>query len=57
MNTNLDVYTIAFYNIQNLFDITNNSRTNDNDFLPNSAKQCILKRYQNQLMKLAIVIS
>lgn len=57
MNNNEDTYTIAFYNIENLFDIENDPHTNDDDFLPTSAKRWTLKRYQNKLKKLGSVIS
>ncbi|WP_458628368.1 endonuclease/exonuclease/phosphatase family protein [Winogradskyella sp. PC D3.3] len=57
MNNTFEPYTIAFYNIENLFDIKNNPFTNDKDFLPTSAKRWTLKRYQNKLMKLGTVIS
>jgi hypothetical protein len=50
-------YTIAFYNIENLFDIENDPLTNDDDFLPTSAKRWTLKRYENKLRKLGSVMS
>ncbi len=50
-------YTIAFYNIENLFDIENDPFTNDDDFLPTSVKRWTTKRYQNKLKKLGKVIS
>ena len=50
-------FTIAFYNIENLFDIENDPYTNDDDFLPNSAKRWTAKRYRNKLIKLGLVIS
>lgn len=49
--------TIAFYNIENLFDIENDPHTNDDDFLPTSRKRWTPKRYQNKLLKLGTVIS
>jgi endonuclease/exonuclease/phosphatase family metal-dependent hydrolase len=49
--------TIAFYNIENLFDIENDPLTNDDDFLPTSAKRWTSKRYNNKLLKLGSVIS
>ncbi|MDH7913566.1 endonuclease [Winogradskyella sp. SYSU M77433] len=52
-----EIYTIAFYNIENLFDIENDPYTNDDDFLPTSAKRWTYKRYQNKLRKLGSVIS
>lgn len=50
-------HTIAFYNIENLFDTKNDKYTNDDDFLPNSRKRWTTKRYQNKLRKLGQVIS
>lgn len=56
-NNDSTTYTIVFYNIENLFDIENDPLTNDDDFLPTSAKRWTLKRYQNKLRKLGSVIS
>jgi predicted extracellular nuclease len=50
-------YNIAFYNIENLFDIENDPLTNDDDFLPTSIKRWTSKRYQKKLKKLGAVIS
>lgn len=50
-------YTLAFYNIENLFDIENDPLTNDDDFLPTSAKRWTPKRYDNKLRKIGDVIS
>ncbi|RZN83812.1 MAG: endonuclease [Winogradskyella sp.] len=50
-------YTIAFYNIENLFDTKNDEHTNDDDFLPTSAKRWTTKRYEKKLKKLGRVIS
>ena len=44
-------YNIAFYNIENLFDIENDPLTNDDDFLPTSIKRWTSKRYQKKLKK------
>jgi predicted extracellular nuclease len=52
-----DLQTIAFYNLENLFDIYRDSRTNDNDFLPTSVKKWTPKRYENKLSKLGFAIS
>lgn len=57
MNNNSQEYTIAFYNIENLFDFENDPNTNDDDFLPVSAKRWTPKRYENKLRKLGSVIS
>lgn len=48
---------IAFYNIENLFDIYDDELTNDDDFLPTSAKKWTKKRYRNKIYKLGSVIS
>ncbi len=52
-----DLQTVAFYNLENLFDITDDKHTNDNDFLPNSVKKWTPKRYENKLKKLGFAIS
>ena len=52
-----DLQTVAFYNLENLFDIHDNSRTNDNDFLPTSVKKWTPKRYDTKLRKLSFAIS
>lgn len=52
-----NMQTIAFYNLENLFDLYNDKHTNDNDFLPTSAKKWTSKRYQNKLRKLSFAIS
>ncbi len=56
-NNDYSSYTIAFYNIENLFDTENDPLTNDDDFLPTSDKRWTSKRYQNKLKKLGSVIS
>jgi len=50
------IYTIAFYNLENLFDIYDDDLTNDNDFLPTSDKRWTQKRYDNKLRKLGFSI-
>ncbi|MDN3491433.1 endonuclease/exonuclease/phosphatase family protein [Winogradskyella bathintestinalis] len=57
MISNSEIYTIAFYNVENLFDTKNDPLIHDDDFLPNSAKRWTTKRYLNKIMKLSIVIS
>ncbi|CDF81006.1 endonuclease/Exonuclease/phosphatase family protein [Formosa agariphila KMM 3901] len=49
--------TIAFFNLENLFDITNDPNTFDTDFLSTSEKRWTLKRYENKLFKLGLAIS
>ncbi len=60
MNTeevNDKMYTIAFYNLENLFDTVDNKLTNDNDFLPTSDKRWTKKRYERKLYKLGSAIA
>lgn len=52
-----DMQTVAFYNLENLFDLTDDKHTNDNDFLPTSVKKWTPKRYKNKLRKLGFAIS
>lgn len=56
-NKDYTSYTIAFYNIENLFDTENDPLTHDDDFLPTSPKRWTLKRYTNKLKKLGTVMS
>jgi len=50
-------HTIAFYNLENLFDIHNDAKKHDGDFLPGSQKRWTKKRYELKLHKLGQVIS
>ena len=52
-----DMQTIAFYNCENLFDVYDDKRINDNDFTPNSDKKWTYQRYENKLRKLSFAIS
>jgi len=52
-----NMQTVAFYNLENLFDLVDDQHTNDNDFLPTSAKKWTPKRYDNKLRKLGFAIS
>jgi len=38
---NTKAYTIAFYNLENLFDTINDPHTLDDDFTPKGKKNCI----------------
>ncbi|WP_397364348.1 endonuclease/exonuclease/phosphatase family protein [Olleya sp. R77988] len=49
--------TIAFYNIENLFDIYKDDLTRDDDFAPTSEKRWTIKRYKNKLRKIGYAIS
>lgn len=50
-------YTIAFYNLENLFDTKNDPNTLDDDFTPKGKKNWHYKRYKNKIKKLGRVIS
>ena len=50
-------HTIAFYNIENLFDVYDDEVTRDQDMLPNAEKRWSIKRYKNKLRKIGFVIS
>jgi len=50
-------FTIAFYNLENLFDTFDNKYTRDDDFLPTSEKQWTAKRYKKKVRKLGYTIS
>lgn len=52
-----DMQTLAFYNCENLFDVYDDTRTNDNDFTPNSLRKWSYQRYENKLRKLSFAIS
>jgi predicted extracellular nuclease len=49
--------TIAFYNVENLFDTEDNPHKNDNEFLPGSKKKWTETRYIKKLENLAKVLS
>ena len=56
-NKTSDYFTIAFYNLENLFDTFDDQYTNDNDFLPKSEKRWTEKRYRKKIRKLGYTIS
>lgn len=51
------LHTIAFYNLENLFDDKEDAKTLDDDFTPNGFKKWSTKRYQGKLRKLATTIA
>ncbi|MEO6347751.1 MAG: endonuclease [Aquaticitalea sp.] len=57
MNPEVATHTIAFYNTENLFDVFMDEKSNDNDFLPTSAKNWTLQRFDRKIFKLGSVIS
>jgi predicted extracellular nuclease len=50
------LHTIAFYNLENLFDSRDDFNTLDDDFTPNGSKKWTPKRYHNKLSRLAKTI-
>ena len=50
------LYTVAFYNLENLFDTENNERTLDEDFTPEGFRKWTPERYERKLGKLAKAI-
>lgn len=54
---NNKAYTIAFYNLENLFDTKNDPKTLDDDFTPKGKKNWNNKRYKRKLKKLGGVIA
>lgn len=52
-----NLYTIGFYNLENLFDTIDDPNTLDDDFTPNGFKKWSLKRYNRKLYKLAKTIA
>ena len=52
-----DVYTIGFYNVENLFDIVDNPEKRDDEYLPKSRRSWSYKRYVHKIKKLSGVIS
>lgn len=51
------ITTIAFYNVENLFDTIDNLSTADDDFTPSGKLNWTLKRYNVKIRKLGSVIS
>lgn len=52
-----NIYTVAFYNVENLFDIKNNPLTLDDDFTPLGRRHWNKRRYKNKIRKLSTVIA
>jgi len=49
--------SIAFYNLENLFDTINDPATNDSEFTPGGSNQWTWDRYQSKLERMATVIA
>lgn len=52
-----NVATVAFYNLDNLFDIYDDPDTLDDDFTPTGEKKWTYKRYKNKINKMSEVIA
>lgn len=52
----VNLYTIAFYNLENLFDALRDTDTLDLDFTPNGIRQWTPTRYKKKLQRLARTI-
>ena len=52
-----NLHTVAFYNLENLFDTIDDPETMDDDFTPEGHKKWTPKRYKKKLFKLAKTIS
>ncbi len=50
-------YSVAFYNVENLFDTINNPRTYDDDYTPNGNRQWNTERYKTKVLNLSNVLS
>ncbi|TYP99960.1 hypothetical protein C7447_101568 [Tenacibaculum adriaticum] len=51
------IFTVAFYNVENLFDTVDNPLTADDDFTAKSKRRWTLSRYGKKIKKLSSVIS
>jgi len=50
------IYTIGFYNVENLFDIEDDPQINDDEFVPGSDKHWDEKKYLDKIQKISTVI-
>ncbi len=51
------IHTIAFYNLENLFDTINDPTVNDEEWLPNGAQNWTSKKYRKKVQNMARVIA
>jgi len=52
-----DIFTVGFYNVENLFDTVNDPTKADTEYLPTSRKKWTVNRYLGKIKKLSSVIS
>ncbi|MCV6631041.1 MAG: endonuclease [Flavobacteriaceae bacterium] len=57
MNKSPSVHSVAFYNLENLFNTTNDKGSLDRDFTPRGKKNWTRKRYDKKIYKLGRVIA
>ncbi|MGZ3900335.1 MAG: endonuclease/exonuclease/phosphatase family protein [Bacteroidia bacterium] len=48
--------TVMFYNVENFFDYSDDPKTQDEEFLPNSTKKWDEKKYDNKIQRIAQVL-
>lgn len=56
-NLGENIFTVGFYNLENLFDTKNDPETLDDSFLPDAEKRWTQKRYEKKIFKLGTAIS
>jgi predicted extracellular nuclease len=54
---NKHIFTVAFYNLENLFDTFDDPDTFDDDFTPEGNRKWTIRRYKKKIKRLAKVIS
>jgi predicted extracellular nuclease len=54
--SNVETFTVAFYNVENIFDIENDPNTNDDDFTPKGKLEWTEDRYRTKLSRIAEVM-
>lgn len=52
-----DDFRIMWYNVENLFDTTDDPQINDNEFLPGGSRRWTPKRYNHKLRQIARVVN
>ena len=55
-NAERNLYSVAFYNLENLFDTVHDAGKNDNEFLPDGSYRWTVKKYESKLQNLSKVL-
>ena len=55
-NAERKLYSVAFYNLENLFDTIHDAGKNDYEFLPDGSYQWTAKKYESKLQNLSKVL-